>query len=254
MLRGQCFTNEQILRGPALAALSGPVKGQCRLVCRVNKRYRLDRAGIIFVSDLVRDVISPVTLRSNAFSAELKVAMTLRFLATGKMQQCNSDDLGPSQPSISRIVMETIMALTAPHIVTHFIDFPTTPRIIQQKETQFMQIASFPGVVGAIDGTHIKIIAPTVNENIYVNRKRYHSINTQVVFDAEYNILDVVPKWPGSTHDARILNQSGLKQLFERHFVPPGCHLIPDSNIMSAQIRPTSGTCGMISWPTCGVK
>ncbi len=84
------------------------------------KRYRLDRAGIIFVSDLVRDVILPVTLRSNAFSVELKVAMTLCFLATGKMQQCNADDLGPSQPSINRIVMETIMALAAPHIVTPF--------------------------------------------------------------------------------------------------------------------------------------
>ncbi len=34
VLRGQRFASEQILRGPALAALSGPVKGQCRLVCR----------------------------------------------------------------------------------------------------------------------------------------------------------------------------------------------------------------------------
>ncbi len=34
MLRGQRFANEQIIRDPALAALSGPVKGQCRLVCR----------------------------------------------------------------------------------------------------------------------------------------------------------------------------------------------------------------------------
>ncbi len=101
------------------------------------------------------------------------------------------------------------MALAAPHIVTRFID-PTTPRIIQQNQTQFMQIASFPGVVGAIDGTHINITAPSVNENVYVNRKRYHSINTQVVFDADYNILDVVPKWPGSTHDVRIFNESGL--------------------------------------------
>ncbi len=35
VLRGQCFVNERNLRGPALVALSGPVKGQCRLVCRV---------------------------------------------------------------------------------------------------------------------------------------------------------------------------------------------------------------------------
>lgn len=126
----------------------------------------------------------------------VKVVMTLHFLATGKMQQCNTDDLGPSQPSISQIVMETIMELTAPHIVTHFNDFPTTPHVIQQKQTQFMQIAGFPGVVGAIDGTHIKIIAPSINENIYVNRKRYHSVNTQVVFAADYTNLDVVPKCP----------------------------------------------------------
>ncbi len=37
VLRGQHFANEQILRGPVLAALSGPVKGQCRLVCRVSE-------------------------------------------------------------------------------------------------------------------------------------------------------------------------------------------------------------------------
>ncbi len=108
--------------------------------------------------------------------------------------------------------METIMALTAPHIVTCFLDFPTIPRAIQQKQTQFMQIAGFPRVVAVIDGTHKKIIAPSVKENVYVNRKRCHSISTWVVFDTEYNILDVVLKWPGSTHDAQILNESGLKQ------------------------------------------
>ncbi len=38
VLRGQRFGMEQILRSPALAALSGPVKGQCRLVCRLDCR------------------------------------------------------------------------------------------------------------------------------------------------------------------------------------------------------------------------
>ncbi len=30
------LSTEQILRGPVLAALRGPVKGQCRLVCKDN--------------------------------------------------------------------------------------------------------------------------------------------------------------------------------------------------------------------------
>ena len=48
------------------------------------KRYRLDRAGIMFVVNLIRDVITSPTQRHNAITAEMKVIATLRFLATGK--------------------------------------------------------------------------------------------------------------------------------------------------------------------------
>ena len=51
-----------------------------------------------------------------------------------------------------------------------------------------MAIAGMPRVVGAIDGTHIKIIAPSKDEEVFVNRKKVHSINTQVVFDENFNI------------------------------------------------------------------
>lgn len=37
----------------------------------------------------------------------------------------------------------------------------------------------FPKVIGAIDGTHVKI-APKKNPESYVNRKGYHSIQLQV--------------------------------------------------------------------------
>ena len=48
----------------------------------------------------------------------------------------------------------------------------------------------------------------------YVNWKKLHSINTQIVFDTCYNILDIVAKWPGSTQDSGITMESGLTQLF----------------------------------------
>ena len=72
----------------------------------------------------------------------------------------------------------------------------------QRIKAKFMEIAGIPGVIGAIDGTHIKIIAPSQDEDVFVNRKKFHSINTQTVFDAHYNILDTVAKWPGSTYDS----------------------------------------------------
>ncbi|KAK0153209.1 Guanine nucleotide exchange C9orf72 [Merluccius polli] len=46
--------------------------------------------------------------------------------------------------------------------------------------------------------------------DVFVNRTKVHSINTQIVFDATFNILDVVAKWPGSTHDPRILMGSAF--------------------------------------------
>ena len=45
-----------------------------------------------------------------------------------------------------------------------------------------MLFSGFPNVVGAVDGTHVKIQAPTKDEDDYVNRKGYHSINVQVCY------------------------------------------------------------------------
>ena len=41
-------------------------------------------------------------------------------------------------------------------------------------------IGAFPRIIGVIDGTHIRIRAPTKNPIAYINRKKFHSLNTQV--------------------------------------------------------------------------
>lgn len=57
----------------------------------------------------------------------------------------------------------------------YFIRWPTfeeaevTSRNIQKKK-------NFPGVIGAVDGTHITIAAPKENALAYINRKGHHSI------------------------------------------------------------------------------
>ena len=78
----------------------------------------------------------------------MKVAITLRYLATGIMQQCNSDDFGTSQPSISRAITQTIDALADPQILRQYLEFPTTQHEVQQKQADFAEKFGFPGVVG----------------------------------------------------------------------------------------------------------
>ena len=211
------------------------------------KRYRLDREGILFVTNLVREALSSETSRSNPLTPEMKVIITLRYLAIGKMQQCASDDLGPSQSSISRAISQTVDALADGNVLKRFIKFPTTQDRADRNKEDFLAIANFPNIVGVIDGTHVRIVAPKEEEEAYVNRKGYHSLNVQVVFDANYRILDILPKWPGSVHDARILNSSGLARLFDGGYVPLGNHLLGDSGypsktwLLTPYLRPLPG-------------
>ena len=39
---------------------------------------------------------------------------------------------------------------------------------------QFEKMSSFPLVVGAVDGCHIRIEVPKDNPEDYINRKEYH--------------------------------------------------------------------------------
>lgn len=54
------------------------------------------------------------------------------------------------------------------------------------------------------------------HEPLFVNRKGYHSINVQAICDAKIRLLNCVARWPGSTHDSRILVNSQIHDAFER--------------------------------------
>ena len=79
-----------------------------------------------------------------------------------------------------------------------------------------------PQCVGAIDSTHIPIIAPKNNPLDYYNRKGYHScVVLQALVDHEYKFLDVCVGWPDSVHNARDLINSGLYSKCDSGSFPP---------------------------------
>lgn len=85
----------------------------------------------------------------------------------------------------------------------------------------------FPGVVGLIDGTHISIRAPIEEPDAYINRKKFHSINVQVICDENMVLTDVLAGWPGSVHDSRILRNSVVYNTAANKF-PGNSHLLGD--------------------------
>ena len=87
-----------------------------------------------------------------------------------------------------------------------------------------------PGVVGAIDGTHIPIPSPANHHENYVNRKGFHSIIAQVVCDSDMKFTSVNVGWPGSVHDARIFRNSKIgKKIINGTLLGDEHHLIGDA-------------------------
>nr|CAI5836648.1 unnamed protein product [Callosobruchus analis]CAI5844147.1 unnamed protein product [Callosobruchus analis] len=68
----------------------------------------------------------------------------------------------------------------------------------------------FPGVIGVVDGSHIRIDKPNNDPESYFNRKKFHSIQVQAVCDHKKKILDVFIGFPGSVHDSRAFRASSL--------------------------------------------
>lgn len=62
---------------------------------------------------------------------------------------------------------------------------------------------------------------------IFRNRKSYFSINVQIVSGPNDEILDIVVRWPGSAHDSRIFENSGIRVALSERQIPG--HLLADS-------------------------
>ena len=99
-----------------------------------------------------------------------------------------------------------------------FIKFPTTPAETAASIETFRENtrSELVNVAGAIDGTHIKIIAPRENALDHFSRCQQHDFIIQPVVDGEGKFIDAVCGFPGSAHDARVLRNSELYYNAER--------------------------------------
>ena len=129
--------------------------------------YRLDRNSLIVLEGLVRYHIIHATRRALSHMMQLLVA--LRFFATGGMQSSVGDGLNISQPSVSRCVHRVSRAIIS--LCPRFITMPCGRNLDITKEN-FYEMAAFPDIIGCIDGTHLRIQAPTDHKEVLCESKR----------------------------------------------------------------------------------
>ena len=81
---------------------------------------------------------------------------------------------------------------------------------MQAISENFEALHGIPYVVGAIDGSHIPIIAPEHHAADYYYRKIFHSVLLQVVVDHSCCFWDYDIGWCGSIHDYNLFYKSHI--------------------------------------------
>ena len=112
-----------------------------------------------------------------------------------------------------------------------YIKLPITEESVKEKVSKFYDTFLIPLCLGAIDGTCIEIKQPLLNSLDYINRKSRFSLNVQALSGYCCCFMDVVVKWPGSVHDARMFANSKLNHLLKHEIIPTCRRKILDDDV-----------------------
>nr|XP_048679537.1 uncharacterized protein LOC125623755 [Caretta caretta] len=194
------------------------------------RNFRMRRGTFMELCDL----LSPALKRMNtkmraALTVEKRVAIALWKLATPDSYRSVGNQFRVGKSTVGAAVMQ----------VAHAIKDLLISRVVTLGNVQVIvdgfAAMGFPNCGGAIDGTHIPILAPEHQAAEYINRKGYFSIVLQALVDHMGRFTNINVGWPGKVHDARIFRNSGLFQKLQEGT------LFPDQKI----------TVGDVEMPIC---
>lgn len=168
-------------------------------------RYRMKKSTFVQLFEMLQ---YDEKTRGNFFGSEFELLILLRYLATGSFMEVCGDLFQLSKTSSHRAIHKSIRK-----VCSHASRVIKIPQNTERIKFGFRsKCQHFKNVIGAVDGTHIRIKSPGgENPEIFRNRKGYFSINVQAICDHRCSFTDVVIRWPGSTHDARMFDNSVIK-------------------------------------------
>lgn len=146
------------------------------------KFFRINKDGFLYLMPKLSDFLKPST-RCSAIPPILKLCCALRFFADGSYQRSSGNDfnIGVSQPTVCLILKE-IIEFFERKICKKWINARMTEEEKNKNKMLFFSKTRFPGVIGCIDGTHVRIVAPRKElQHLYLNRKGYYSLNVMIV-------------------------------------------------------------------------
>lgn len=189
-----------------------------------RKHFRLSKEITKVLIDSLKPYI-PDRKRSTGIPVEIKILTALSFFAHGSYQKCVGSNAKHcmNQTTLSRIVSKVSQAMVD-HMLLEWVKFPQVEADRARVKLSFQERYHFPGIIGAIDCTHVAIIAPRTEEPVrpgiaYYNRKGFYSLNVQLICDSDLRILNCCAKFPGSVHDSAIWTLSPIKTHLQQLYI-----------------------------------
>nr|CAI5839354.1 unnamed protein product [Callosobruchus analis] len=120
----------------------------------------------------------------DSISPRMRLAITLRFLATGDSYKSLMYLFQVSYSTISLIVPEVCEAISS--VLKDYIKVPKDALEWKDVARNFEIKWNFPHCIGAIDGKHVQIICPANTGTEYFNYKKTFSIVLMAIVDGNY--------------------------------------------------------------------
>lgn len=163
-------------------------------------------------------------------SAATALAATLWYLGNLSAQRDIAERFDISQGHLCTLIKDVVDYLCS--IAQQVICWPT-PAEMDQVASSFEELSGFPGILGAVDGCHIPILAPDYCQMDYLDRNHRHSVNLLAVCDSSKRFAYCFAGYPGSVHDQRVLANSSLGNILTTsnptYFPSNQYHIIGDS-------------------------
>ncbi|XP_038067665.1 protein ANTAGONIST OF LIKE HETEROCHROMATIN PROTEIN 1-like [Patiria miniata] len=174
-----------------------------------RSHFRLSTRTFEYILNVIHDALLPKAPGGpfEAVSPMKQLLIFLWYLANQITIRELALKFGVSESTVHKAIRRVSECLTDQR--QRFIRWPSSQRR-RETSASFRDISGFDGIVGAIDGTHIRIMNLPGGDQDYINRKKFPSVQLQVVVDDELLITDTNVGWPGSAHDARVFRNSGI--------------------------------------------